>query len=78
MRSQSKFVLPFGARGFVTALIISAMMTGLITYTFGSLLRVDAKSTVDNSAGDDAAMISVRELAASSLASLQDTSPDHR
>ena len=78
MRSQRKFVFPFGVRGCVTALIISAMMTGLITYTFGSLLRIDVKATVDNSARDEAAMISVRELAASSLASLQDTSPDHR
>ena len=78
MRPQSKFVMPFSVRGCVTALMISAIMTGLITYTFGSLLRIDVKATVDNSTRDDAAMISVRQQAASSLASLQDTSPNHR
>ena len=78
MRSRSKFVMPFSVRGCVTALTIAALMTGLITFTFGSLLRIDAKATVDNSARDDAAMISVRQQTASSLASLQDTSPNHR
>ena len=78
MRSRSKFVMPFSVRGCVTALTTAALMTGLITFTFGSLLRIDAKATVEKSARDDAAMISVRQLAASSLASLQDTSPNHR
>jgi hypothetical protein len=78
MRSHSIFVMPFSIRGCVTVLTISALMTGMITYTFGSLLPIDVKPTVDNSARDDAAIISLRQQAASALASLQDTSNNHR
>jgi hypothetical protein len=78
MRSRCKFVMPFSVRGCVAALTIATLVSGLVTITIGSLLHIDAKATVDNSTRDDATMISLRRQAALALASLQDTSPNHR
>lgn len=71
MKLHGGFVLLFGIAGCVTALTFAALISGLGISKIHSPQHINSKSSVENFVEDDATLISLRQQAASALASLQ-------
>jgi len=77
MKLRGKFVLLFGVAGCATALTFAALLSGLNVIKIRSPQHIDLKASVKDFPEGDNTMISVRQQAASALATLQGAADNH-